>query len=308
MLPTPLPLPYLNTCIIICGATASGKTALALALAKHFNTSIISADSRQCYKELNIAVAKPTNNELATVPHYFINTLSITEPSSAAYFEQYALQTLSQLFKKNKVVIMCGGTGLYIKAFSQGLDDIPTIPNNVRQAIITQYEAEGLPWLQQAIQKEDIHYWQQGETHNPQRLMRALEVMRATGTSITLQQKHAPKSRNFNIIPIAIDIPRHTLYQQINSRVDDMVIQGLEAEAKQLLPHQHLIALQTVGYTEMFAYLQNMLTLPQAIADIKQHTRNYAKRQITWFKKDKNMVWLPPSEILDYVKTYELQP
>ena len=291
-----------NTCIIICGPTASGKTNAAIQVAQHFNTQIISADSRQCYKELNVAVAKPTNLQLATVPHYFINTLSITQPFTAADYEKYALATIQSLFTNNKVVVMCGGTGLYIKAFCQGLDDIQQVPEKIRQEIKKQYNTQGLKYLQACIKIEDELYGLQGETQNPQRLMRALEVVRATGKSIINLQLHSKKQRDFNIIKIALDVPRDTLYNQINTRVDSMISQGLEAEAKLLYPQKNLNALQTVGYNEMFQYFDNMITLPQAIHLIKQNTRHYAKRQVTWFKKEEAIQWLSVAQIIPFLK------
>ncbi len=291
-----------KTCIIICGPTASGKTDIAIDVAQHFNTEIISADSRQCFKELDIAVAKPSLLQLQTVPHHFINTHHITEPFSAADYEKYALKIVTELFDKHNTVVMCGGTGLYIKAFCEGLDDFEPINENIRIEIRDEYKKQGLLWLQNCIQNEDKLYWQKGEIQNPQRLMRALEVIRGTGKSIVLQQQKLKKERDFNIVKIGIDIDRPNLYERINNRVEVMLKQGLVEEARDLFPQKNLNALQTVGYRELFDYFENNISLERAIERIKQNTRHYAKRQLTWFKKDEAVMWLKPESILEFVK------
>jgi tRNA dimethylallyltransferase len=225
-----------RTCIIICGPTASGKTDIAIQLARHFDTQIISADSRQCFKELNIAVAKPSTEQLALVPHYFINTHSITDNFSAADFEEYALASVNKIFEKNDVAVMVGGTGLYIKAFCEGLDDIAKTDETIKIAIAESYRLYGIDWLQEKIKEEDPLFFTNGEMQNPHRLMRALEVMRNTGKSILAHQKKIKKERDFNIIKIAIDIDRALLYERINARVDAMQQDGLEEEARALIP------------------------------------------------------------------------
>jgi tRNA dimethylallyltransferase len=285
-----------KTCIIIVGPTAIGKTALAIQLAEHFNTQIISADSRQCYKELNIGVAKPSADELKTITHHFINSHSIHDEVNAAVYEQYALQKLDEIFKNNNTAIVVGGTGLYIKALCNGVDIIPSIPSTLRQNIVTQFEQQGLAWLQNEVAIKDPLYYQQGEIENPQRLMRALEVVMQTGNSILSYQTKTKKERPFNIIKIGLQLPRDVLYQRINSRVDIMLQEGLQKEAETLLPYQHLNALQTVGYTELFDYFTNKISLDRAIELIKQNTRHYAKRQITWFKKDEEINWVENNE------------
>lgn len=281
-----------KTCIIIAGPTAVGKTSLAIEVAQHFSTSIISADSRQCYRELNIAVAKPTPEQLSLVPHYFINSHSVHENVSAADFEKDALLSIDEIFKTNNVGIMVGGTGLYIKAFCEGLDEIPVTDDAVRKDIIIAYNFNGIAWLQEQLKAEDSEYYAQGEILNPQRMMRALEVKRSTGQSIVTFQRKEKKERPFRIIKIGLELPRPILYDRINSRVDDMIKLGLEEEARGLSSFRHLNALQTVGYREMFSFFDAEISLNKAIDLIKQNSRNYAKRQLTWFKRDTEIHWM----------------
>jgi tRNA dimethylallyltransferase len=290
-----------KTCILICGPTASGKTDIAIDVAKYFNTQIISADSRQCFNELGIGVAKPSLEQLTDVHHYFINSHSITENISAADFEQYALETVAEIFNKNNVAVMVGGTGLYIKAFCEGLDEIAKTDEQIKIDIAKNYVAHGIVWLQEKIKDEDPLYFEKGEIQNPQRMMRALEVMRNTGKSIITHQQKTKKERDFNIIKIGIDISRHILYEKINKRVDKMMAQGLEKEAQVLLPKKNLNALQTVGYRELFDYFENKTTLEKAIELIKQNSRHYAKRQMTWFKKDTEVIWLSQEDIVPFI-------
>ncbi len=285
----------LNSCIIICGPTAIGKTALAIELARHFSTEIISADSRQCYREMTIGVAKPTAAELAAVPHHFINSHSIQDNISAAGFETYALGSIEQIFQKNKMAVMVGGTGLYIRAFCQGLDQIPPVDEKIREHILAQYNSKGIDWLRSELILQDEIFSQKGEMQNPQRMMRALEVKLATGKSIIDFQSKQKKQRPFHIIKICLELPRQELYERIDRRVDQMMQEGLEQEARALWPYKHLNALQTVGYSELFRYFENEISLTKAVELIKQHTRNYAKRQQTWFKKEEGMLFCRPS-------------
>jgi tRNA dimethylallyltransferase len=280
-----------KTCIVIVGPTAVGKTALAVQLAQHFNTTIISADSRQCFKELNIGVAKPTAEELQLVPHYFINSHSINEEVNAASFEQYALHKVNEIFAQHDAAVMVGGTGLYIKAFCNGIDEVPAIEPAVREKIIAHYEQNGLEWLQGEVEKNDPVYFAKGEIKNPQRLMRALEVKLSSGKSIIDFQTRQKKQRDFNIIKIGLELPKEQLHKNINHRVDVMMEQGLLAEVQNLLPCKNLNALQTVGYKELFDYFDGNITLANAIERIKINTRQYAKRQMTWFKKDEEVKW-----------------
>lgn len=295
-----------KTVIIICGPTAVGKTAVAIGLAKHFNTAIISADSRQCYNELNIGVARPSEEELRTVPHYFIASHSIKEDVTAASFEQFALQKTNDLFANHDTIIMVGGTGLYIKAFCEGLDEIPGIKEEIRGKIIQQYNKEGILWLQEELKKKDPAFYAVGEIQNPQRMMRALEVVESTGESILSFQKGEKAHRDFMIIQIGMELPREELNRRINRRVDAMMEAGLEKEVKQLLPFKKLNALQTVGYAELFEYFEGKISLEKAVEEIKSHTRQYAKRQMTWFKKEKDITWLAlqqKEEMIRYIET-----
>ena len=289
--------------IIIAGPTASGKTDLAIQLAQHFDTDIISADSRQCFRELNIGVAKPSQAQLAAVHHYFINSHSITENISAADFERYALDATENIFQKSDTAIMCGGTGLYIKAFCEGLDAIPDADPAIKEAIVAGFAAHGIEWLQQTIKEEDPLFFEKGESQNPHRLMRALEVKLSTGKSILELQTSIKQQRPFEIIKVCLDLPREILYDRINRRVDSMMDAGLEEEARALLPNKSLNALQTVGYRELFDYFEGKIFLPRAVELIKQNTRNYAKRQVTWFKKDPDVKWLKPEDVVEYCRT-----
>jgi tRNA dimethylallyltransferase len=285
--------PQQPTVIIIVGPTAVGKTAFAIALANHFNTSIISADSRQCYKELCIGVAKPTAMELAAAQHYFIGSHSIHEEVNAGVFEKYALDAAAQIFKTNSTAVMVGGTGLYIKSFCEGIDAMPAICPDVRDRITQDYEKNGLGWLQQQLAAKDPKYWDSShEKNNPQRLMRALEIVLSTGISITSFQTDQKVTRPFNIVKVGLSMPREILYGRINYRVDAMMQEGLLAEVTGLLPHANSNALQTVGYKEIFAHLRGEISLEQAAMQIKQNTRQYAKRQMTWFTKDAAINWL----------------
>jgi tRNA dimethylallyltransferase len=283
-----------KTCIIIAGPTAVGKTALAIEVARHFSTKIISADSRQCYKELNIGVAKPSPVELETVHHYFINTHSISDEISAADFESYALNATAEIFAEKDIAIMTGGSGLYIKSFCEGLDDIPEIEETIRRTISEKYEKLGIGFLQEQIQKLDPVFYQTGEILNPQRMIRALEVRLSTGRSITTYRSKQKKERAFNIIKIGLELPREILYERINKRVDAMIEAGLVEEVKSLIPYKEANALQTVGYRELFDYFENKSKLPRAIELIKQNTRHYAKRQMTWFKKEEALTLSVP--------------
>ena len=280
-----------KTCILIVGSTAVGKTSLAIRLAQHFSTEIISCDSRQCYKELNIAVAKPSADELALVKHHFINSHSIHEPVTAASFEKYALEKAAEIFATHDVVVMVGGTGLYAKAFCDGIDEVPAIDDSIKQSINQQYQQHGLAWLQAEVEKNDPAYFAQGEIKNPHRLLRALEVKLSTGKSILDFQTQQKKPRDFAIIKIGLEIPGTDLIDRINQRVDIMMQEGLLEEVKSLQRQQQLNALQTVGYKELFSHLSGELTLPQATEAIKINTRQYAKRQMTWFKKDTSIHW-----------------
>jgi tRNA dimethylallyltransferase len=276
---------------IIEGPTAAGKTDVAIQVAQQLGAPVISADSRQCYREMSIGVAKPTPEQLHRVKHYFIDTLSVTQPCSAADFEAAALTYLDEIFAANSTAVVCGGSGLYIKALCEGLDEMPATDLDIAQQAEASYKERGLAWLQQAVATEDPGFYGQGEVQNPARLLRALSFIRSTGSSITRYRTQASKQRPFRIFKAGLQLPREILYDRINARVDMMMAQGLLAEVEQLLPYRDLKPLQTVGYAELFAYIEGKCTLPDAVKNIKQHTRNYAKRQMTWFSKDKGITW-----------------
>ncbi len=280
------------------GPTAVGKTAAAIELAKSLHTTIISADSRQCFRELNIGVARPAPEELRSVHHYFIASHSIREDITAVTFEELALQWTEELFSAgNGRVVMVGGTGLYIKAFCEGLDTIPPVDEEIRAQIRQQYEDGGMLWLQRQVQETDPGFYAGGEVQNPQRLMRALEVRLSTGRSILDFRTQGKKQRPFNIQKIGLQLPKEELHRRIDERVDRMMEDGLLEEVKGLLPYRDLNALRTVGYTELFDHLDGKLSLEQAVEAIKKNTRHYAKRQMTWFRKDGSISWVDVSGV-----------
>lgn len=284
-----------------------GKTAAAIQLATHFQTEIISADSRQCYKELAIGVARPSVEELQAVPHHFIASHSIHEEITAAGFEQYALQKAAELFREKDVVVMTGGTGLYLKAFTEGLHNIPAIDPAIREQIIAQYEKEGIGWLQQQLKEKDPLFAAEGEMQNPQRMMRALEVWEGTGRSVLSYRQGEKSGREFSIVKTALMLPREELNRNIETRVQRMLEAGLVEEARSLLSFRHLNALQTVGYAELFDYFDGHSSLSEAKESIIIHTRQYAKRQMTWFSRDKEINWFSPADtdsLIGYISTY----
>ncbi len=278
--------------IVIQGPTASGKTALAIALAKKLNTIILSADSRQFYKEVAIGTAKPLLIEQDGVQHYFIDSHSIHDSITVADYVSQALDILSDLFTKYDQVILVGGSGLYIDALCEGLDDIPT-DKSIREQIQNQYEVEGLDSLLIELEKVDSDYFYQVDKANPLRVFRAIEVYRLTGKpySIFLQNSSKPK-RDFKSIRFVINLDRSVLYDRINIRVDWMIEAGLEDEVRSVYEYRNLQSLQTVGYSELFKYFDNELTLEEAIELIKRNTRRYAKRQLTWFRRNLDANWL----------------
>jgi tRNA dimethylallyltransferase len=275
----------LKKLIVIAGPTAVGKTAFSIQLALQLQTVILSADSRQFYREMNIGTAKPSEQELSMVPHYFINSKSIHHAYHVADFEKEAIQLLNNLFEKHDQVIMTGGSGLFIRAVCEGLDEFPDIPQEIVQNLQHRFETEGLLPLVEELQKADEIYSRTADLQNPRRVIRALSVYQASGLPFSsfLTRSHA--SRNFQPVYICLDLPREILYQRINQRVLQMMETGLLEEARALYPYRHLPALQTVGYTELFDFIEGKTDLEQAIGYIQQHSRNYAKRQVTWFKK-----------------------
>jgi tRNA dimethylallyltransferase len=275
-----------------------GKTKYAIELAQQLNTEIISADARQCYQELNIGVARPSDEELAQVKHHFIASHSIQDTLNAGVFEQYALAKATELLEKFGSLVLVGGTGLYIKAFTEGMDQIPAIDPAIRNQIQQEVSTKGIDWLQDQVKQLDPDYWaiaDLGEQQNAQRLSRALEVMTGTGQSILSFQQQTKKVRPFKVQKIGLEMPREQLYDRINQRVLQMVEMGLEEEVKALRPQFHLNALQTVGYQEWLPYLEDNQSKEAVLQAIQQNTRHYAKRQMTWFKKDHEINWIQAS-------------
>lgn len=289
--------------VVIAGPTGVGKTALALELAIHFKSVIVSADSRQVYKEMEIGTAKPSVDQLKEVKHYFINTKSIDELYGAGHYEKDALDLLEDLFKEHKIVFLVGGSGLYIDAVLNGVDDFMEIPPEVREGLNSQYEKYGLEWLQNEVRKLDETYFDSADTHNPQRLIRALEVCTFTGKPYSSFLNKPKSPREFTPLKILINTEREQLYKQINERVDGMMSMGLLDEVKNLRDKKYLNALKTVGYKELFAFLDGSFNLNTAIEKIKQHTRNYAKRQLTWFKNQDEFEEFKPDD-LEKIKAY----
>ncbi len=286
--------------ILILGPTASGKTALSIELAKYFNTEILSTDSRQFYKGMDIGTAKPNKEELSAAPHHFIDFLNPEEYYSAGDYERDALQLCEKLFAKHPILIATGGSGLFVKALTEGLDDMPPADLNLRKELDENYQLNGIEYLQDRLFKINPKKYQEIDIQNPQRLMRAIE-MSLQGVVLTSTKKQRP----FTCIKIGLDWDRELLYNRINLRVDQMMQLGLEQEAKSFHHLQHLNSLQTVGYQELFEYFDGRCTLAHAIDKIKQHSRNYAKRQLTWFKKDNEIIWKKPSEIADIKQLIE---
>lgn len=288
------------------GATASGKTSLAISLANQFHTEIISADSRQFYKELSIGTAKPTPEELSQAPHHFVGNKSIHETYSAGDFEKDALRKLDELFLEKDIVVMVGGSGMYIDAVCKGFDPLPKATEALRQTIIARYQEEGISYLQEKIKVLDPILYASVDIQNPQRLMRALEVIETTGKPFSEFHKQEVKPRNFRIVTIGIDLPREVLYRRINQRVDEMIQLGLENEVRQFVVQKNAYALRTVGYSEFFDYFEGKQSLPVAMELIKQHTRNFAKRQLTWFRRNTEIIWVDPkNELAIFAKIKE---
>lgn len=272
--------------IVIGGATATGKTAFAIRAARHFQTEILSSDSRQFYKEMNIGTAKPTEEELAAAPHHFISHLSVQQPYSVGDFERDALVCLQNIFETRDVAVMTGGSGLYIKAVCEGLNTFPEVPEEIKLEVQDLFDQIGITALQDELKQADPNYLAEVDINNPSRLIRALAVCRASGQPFSSFRNRPLEPRNFQPVYIQLDWPRATLYQRIDQRVSLMMEQGLETETRSLYPYRHLQALQTVGYQELFDYFDNKTNLDEAVALIRQHSRNYAKRQITWFRRD----------------------
>lgn len=277
--------------ISIVGPTAIGKTALSIALSIHYNTEIISADSRQFFKEMQIGTAAPTLTELTSSKHHFIHHRSVEDDYNVGAYEKDAIQILDKLFLTKDIVIMVGGSGLYVDAVTKGLDDFPEIPSHVRDSLNLQLEKKGLGFLQSQLKDLDIDTFNSTAIDNPHRVIRALEVCVATGKPYSSFLNMKKKTRNFSTITIGLTAERSVIYERINRRVDIMINEGLLDEVKSLKTKEHLNALNTVGYKELFCYLEGEITLEFAVSEIKKNSRRFAKRQLTWFKKNENSIW-----------------
>lgn len=286
------------------GPTAVGKTELCLTLADKFQTEIVSCDSRQFYRELELGTAKPTPDELSRVRHHLINSLSIAEDYDVKRFEADALQVLDSIFSEKSVAILTGGSGLFADAVTKGFDEIPEVAAEIRQGLIAEYGEKGLEWLQAEVERVDPEYFEVVDRQNPQRLMRALEVFLGTGLKFSSFRQKKKTERPFHTIKIGLDRDREELYQRIDLRMDQMIAQGLFGEAESLFEKRHLNALQTVGYSEIFGYLEGSYDREESIRLLKRNSRRYAKRQLTWFRRDPEIRWFHPSqtkEILTWI-------
>lgn len=283
-----------------------GKTDLCIRLAHLFSAPIVNADSRQVYREMKIGTARPDEAELAQARFYFVGNLSITDYYSAARYEQDALRLLAELFRTNDYVILSGGSMMYVDAVVKGIDDIPTVPDDIRAEMKQRLESEGLKALGDELKRLDPEYHAIVDLKNPRRVLHALEICHSTGRTYTSFRVRACKPRPFNIIKIGLNIPRPRLFERINGRVDKMIAEGLVDEARELYPQRGLTALNTVGYNEMFKYFDGEMTLPVAIVRMKKNTRVYAKKQLTWYKRDEEMTWFGPDDfdsIVEYIKS-----
>ncbi len=282
---------------MIAGPTAVGKTDVAIHLATHFNSEIISADSRQFFREISIGTAKPDQNQLEKINHHFIGHLSISDYYNVSIFENDVLSLLKSLFEKTNIVFLVGGSGLYIDAVCKGIDDFPDPTPELRNYLKSIFIQNGIAKLQEMLQNLDPEYYSTVDTNNPNRLLRAIEVCQTTGQKFSEQRLNSHKNRDFNIVKVGLNLPRHELFSRIGLRVDQMIESGLIKEVESLLPNRHLNALNTVGYKEIFEFLDSKITLEQAIENIKTNTRRYAKRQLTWFKRTDEYKWFEPSDL-----------
>lgn len=292
------------TLIVLIGPTGVGKTEISLSIAEHFRTSIVSADSRQLYADLKIGTAAPTPDQLARVPHYFVGTLQLTDYYNAAQYEADVLNQLDTLFQTHEVVILTGGSMMYIDAICKGIDDIPTVDNDTRELMLHRYEEEGLETLCSELKLLDPEYYKIVDLKNHKRVIHALEICYMTGKTFTSFRTRSPKERPFRIIKIGLKRDREELYDRINYRVDIMMQEGLLEEVRRVYPFRHLNSLNTVGYKELFTYLDGEATLDFAVEKIKQNSRIYSRKQMTWFKRDTDIIWFHPDqqeEIIQYI-------
>ncbi|MEY8022055.1 tRNA (adenosine(37)-N6)-dimethylallyltransferase MiaA [Muriicola sp. SD30] len=295
----------LKTLLVIVGPTGIGKTSLAIQLASHFKSEILSADSRQFYKEMSIGTAVPTKKELESVPHHFIHHISIKNSYSVGDFEKDALEKLNELFKIHDIVLLVGGSGLYVDAVVYGIDSFPKIRPGLRTELQSELEERGLKTLQEELKNKDPEYYEKVDLKNPHRVLRALEVIRTTGNPFSKYLGKGKAKRPFQSLILGLEAPREVVYDRINTRVDKMMVSGLLDEVKTLKDFEHLNALQTVGYRELFSYLKGETGLDEAIDEIKKNTRRFAKRQGTWFRKNKEIKWIrydmPLAEVINLI-------
>ena len=296
-----------KTLIVITGPTAVGKTALCMDLAKHFNIPIINADSRQIYRELKIGTARPSNKQMSEVKHYFVGTLGMDDYYSASLYEQQVLTLLDEIFKTSDYALLSGGSMMYIDAVCNGIDDIPTIDDETRATMKKRLLMEGLESLCEELRQRDPEYYEIVDKHNPRRVVHALEICVMTGKPYSSFRKQEKKVRPFRIIKIGLTRPREELYKRINRRVDKMMKDGLLEEAKEMYPKREVNALNTVGYKELFEYLKGKWTLHEAVERIKGNTRRYARKQLTWYKKDEQIRWFHPDDKEDIISYIEQQ-
>ena len=292
--------------VVVVGPTGSGKSALAVKLATHLNAPIISTDSRQVFRGMPIGTAQPTAEEQAAAKHYFIADREVEDDFNCGKYAEEALALLDDLFAKSEYVVAVGGSGLYVQALCEGMDDLPDADPSLRESLKQRLESEGLDSLVAQLRRLDAKYAEEVDVCNPARVMRALEVCLATGRPYSEQRKGVTAERPFHIIKIGTDMPRDVLYDRINRRVDMMVEDGLEAEARSMYPKRHLNALQTVGYRELFEHFDGNCTFEEAVELVKRNSRRYAKRQLTWFRRDENTAWFHPNDleaILEYISS-----
>ncbi|ACU06760.1 tRNA delta(2)-isopentenylpyrophosphate transferase [Flavobacteriaceae bacterium 3519-10] len=294
------------------GTTGIGKTKLAIALAKHFGTEIVSCDSRQFFREMNIGTARPTDSELAEVPHHFIGNLSVEDYYSVGQFEKEALKKIDELFLQNKVAVMVGGSMMYEKAVIEGLNELPEADENNQKKLDDIIAAEGITALQKILLDLDPEYYGTVDQNNSRRLLRAIDIIWQTGKSYTENIASQVSDRDFNVIRIGIQAPRETVYERINQRVDRMIDEGLLEEVRGLIPYRNLVSLQTVGYSELFKYFDGDWTLDFAVEEIKKNSRRFAKRQLTWYRKETNIHWVrfenAVEESLSLLKNLNIKP
>ena len=287
--------------IVIVGPTGSGKTDLSIGVAEYFGAPIISTDSRQFYRGMAIGTAQPSREQMARVEHHLVDCLDVNEEFNCGAYERVALERLAELFEKHDTVVAVGGSGLYIKALCEGMDDLPDAEPALREELLKRLETEGLEPLVEQLRELDEVYYNEVDRCNPQRVLRAVEVCLTTGQPYSSLRKGGTKKRDFEIVKVGVDYPREELYGRINRRVDMMMDEGLEAEARAMLPHRHLNALQTVGFSELFDYFDGTISKEEAVELIKRNSRRYAKRQMTWFRRDKEIQWFTKPKVDEVV-------